>query len=225
MNGAAQAPVVVPLHAGTAASPVRRSLDLPDLIARAVIVTLFTMMTMRLGANFLETGRITGLLLVASELLVVVLTVARRRARTLDRTVRARLLTAMSMAGPPLVYPVVTGALAPETLTAGVSAVGLAIVIGGKVSLGRSFGLMPANRGIVSAGLYRLVRHPIYLGYLITHAAFLAAHPLPWNGALLVLADTALVLRAIHEERTLAADPSYQAYAARVRWRLVPGLY
>jgi len=132
MNGAAQAPVVVPLHAGTAASPVRRSLDLPDLIARAVIVTLFTMMTMRLGANFLETGRITGLLLVASELLVVVLTVARRRARTLDRTVRARLLTAMSMAGPPLVYPVVTGALAPETLTAGVSAVGLAIVIGGQ---------------------------------------------------------------------------------------------
>jgi protein-S-isoprenylcysteine O-methyltransferase Ste14 len=36
---------------------------------------------------------------------------------------------------------------------------------------------MPANRGVVSTGLYRLVRHPIYMGYLITHAAFVAANP------------------------------------------------
>ena len=58
-----------------------------------------------------------------------------------------------------------------------ISAVGLIVVIVGKMSLGRSFGLMPANRGIVSTGLYRVVRHPIYLGYLITHVGFVAANP------------------------------------------------
>ena len=30
---------------------------------------------------------------------------------------------------------------------------------------------MPANRGIVCTGIYRVVRHPIYLGYSITHVA------------------------------------------------------
>ena len=43
------------------------------------------------------------------------------------------------------------------------------MVVVGKISLGRSFGLIPANRGIVSTGLYRLARDSIYLGYLITH--------------------------------------------------------
>ena len=70
---------------------------------------------------------------------------------------------------------------APELATVLLSAVGLSVVIAGKVSLGRSFGLMPANRGIVSTGLYRLVRHPIYMGYLITHSGFVAREPDAWN--------------------------------------------
>ena len=68
-----------------------------------------------------------------------------------------------------------------EAVTVTISACGLIVVIGGKVSLGRSFGLMPANRGVVSTGLYRLVRHPIYMGYLITHVGFVAANPTIWN--------------------------------------------
>ncbi len=99
------------------------------------------------------------------------------------------------------------------------------MVIGGKISLGRSFGLIPANRGIVSSGLYRLVRHPIYLGYLVTHIAFVLANPTAWNIALLVTADVALLARAVCEERTLARDQSYRAYQTRVRWRVVPGLF
>ena len=93
------------------------------------------------------------------------------------------------------------------------------------MSLGRSFGLIPANRGIVSTGLYRLVRHPIYLGYLITHVAFVAANPTLWNLALLLTADIALLARAVCEERTLARDDAYRHYQTRVRWRVVPGLF
>ena len=80
------------------------------------------------------------------------------------------------MFGPPLVKPAALSAMAPETFTALVSAVGLMIVVAGKVTLGRSFGLTPANRGIVSTGVYRIVRHPIYLGYLITHIGFVIAN-------------------------------------------------
>ena len=115
--------------------------------------------------------------------------------------------------------------MAPETLTAFISGIGLLIVVFGKLSLGRSFGLAPANRGIVCSGLYRHVRHPIYLGYLITHLGFVIANPVSWNLCLLGAADCALVLRAIREEKTLARDPEYRAYMHRVRWRIVPRIF
>ena len=199
--------------------------DYADTCARVLIVSLFTLMAVRIGVDFVETGRLTGLLLLASETLVVVFTVIRRNPSIVDRSMRARVLTTLSMLGPPLIRPADVAALAPEVMTVVISAIGLFVVIAGKMSLGRSFGLMPANRGVVSTGVYRLVRHPIYAGYLITHIGFLAANPTIWNGAMLVLADVALLLRAKCEEQTLARDPAYRAYLGRVRWRVVPGAF
>ena len=211
----------MPRQAGV--SPRQR--DLPELAARAAIVLLFTLMAYRIGVNYFETGRLTGLLLLASEALVVVLTVFRRAPAVVDRSLRARLLTTLAMIGPPLVVPSVAAPVVPGSVTVSLCVVGLLIVIAGKLSLGRSFGLIPANRGIVSTGLYRVVRHPIYMGYLITHIAFVAANPTTWNVALLVVSDIALLARAVCEERTLAKDPQYREYQTRVRWRVVPGVF
>jgi protein-S-isoprenylcysteine O-methyltransferase Ste14 len=69
------------------------------------------------------------------------------------------------------------------------------------------------------------VRHPIYLGYFITHVAFVAANPTFWNFAILCVADLAQLARAVCEERTLAQDTEYRDYQARVRWRVIPGLF
>jgi len=202
-----------------------RTRDRADAMARVVIVALFSFMAVRLGTNYLETGRLTGLLLLASEALVVVLTVFRRAPMVVDRSLRARVLTTLAMIGPPLVAPTAVAPFVSDAVSASVSAVGLLVVICGKMSLGRSFGLMPANRGIVSSGLYRLVRHPIYLGYFITHVAFLAAHPSVWNIALLLVSDLGQLARAVCEERTLAKDQAYREYQTRVRWRVVPGIF
>jgi protein-S-isoprenylcysteine O-methyltransferase Ste14 len=199
--------------------------DIADIGARIVVIALFTLLAIRIGSDFLVTGRLTGLLLLASETLVVVLTVLRRSTRIVDRSYRARLITGLSLLGPFLVRPASVAPLSAEALTVGLSAVGLLIVIGGKVSLGRSFGLMPANRGVVSSGLYRLVRHPIYMGYLITHVGFLLANPTPWNISILLTADLVLMWRAVCEERTLSQDPAYRAYQDVVRWRVLPGVF
>lgn len=196
-----------------------------DLLARATIIVLFSMMCVRFAGDFLETGRITGLLLLLSEAIVVALTFVRRTARAIDRSAKARVLTLVSVLGPPLLSPAPVTALAPETVTVIVSCIGLAVVIAGKMTLGRSFALLPANRGIVSTGVYRVVRHPIYMGYLMTHIAFLAASPSPWNIAALMVADAALLARAVCEEQTLALDPAYRDYQSRVRWRVVPGVF
>jgi protein-S-isoprenylcysteine O-methyltransferase Ste14 len=198
---------------------------LGDIVSRAVIIVLFSFMAVNFGGDFLQTGRLTNLLLLISEMLVVALTVLRRTAATVDRRVRARVLTTLSLLGPPLVKPAQIAGLLSPSITVVLAVVGLATVIAGKVTLGRSFGLMPANRGIVSTGIYRLVRHPIYLGYLITHIAFLLGTPSPRNLVILMIGDTALLLRAVCEEETLARDAQYREYQQTVRWRVCPGLF
>ena len=214
------------LQAPYTVAPARLDAErLGDILSRAVIIVLFSFMAVRFGGDFLQTGRLTNLLLLISEMLVVALTVLRRAAATVDRSMRARLLTTLSLMGPPLVRPAQLTPILPSSVTVLASVFGLAIVIAGKVTLGRSFGLMPANRGVVSSGVYRLVRHPIYLGYLITHVAFLFANPSLSNIAVLVAADTALLLRAVCEEQTLARDDRYREYQQLVRWRVCPGLF
>ena len=202
-----------------------RRARLGDLLARAVVCGLFLVLAVNLWGDFQRTGRLTGLLLLVSELLVAVFTLARRRTLDVDRSRIALLLTAVSVAGPPLLRTSTQGGLVPDALTVALSAVGLAIVVVGKLALGRSFGIVPANRGVVTTGPYGLVRHPIYTGYLITHLAFLAAHPSLGNFLIILIADAALIGRALREEQTLEKDDRYQAYGRRVAWHLVPGVF
>ena len=136
--------------------------DPADGAARVVLAGLFLALSYRIGLDVIETGRLTGLLLLTSELLVVVVTLARRSAIEVDRRWKVRVIALVSIAGPMMVRTSAREGLATESFTLAVSAVGLAVVVAGKLSLGRSFGLLPANRGIVCAGIYRCVRHPIY---------------------------------------------------------------
>ena len=194
--------------------------------ARVIVTLMFGVLCVNILNEFMRTGHLTGLMLLVSESLVIVLTLARRPASRVDRSIPAAIVTVVSVAGPPLMNADGDlAALAPDLLTATVSALAILLIVSGKVTLGRSFGLVPANRGVVVAGPYAAVRHPIYAGYLVAHAAFLAAHPSAWNIVVLALADGALVVRALMEERVLANDVSYRAYCTRVHWHLMPGIF
>ena len=79
---------------------------------------------------------------------------------------------------------------------------------------------------VVSTGLYGIVRHPMYAGVM----PLLIGTPLAlgswWGLAALVLIVPALVWRLLDEERFLARNlPGYVAYCAKVRWRLMPGIF
>jgi protein-S-isoprenylcysteine O-methyltransferase Ste14 len=93
------------------------------------------------------------------------------------------------------------------------------------LSLGRSFGIVAANRGLKRGGPYRLVRHPIYLGHLVTGVGFTLANWSPLNLTLLLIVTGCQVFRIRAEERVLTDSDDYAEYAQRVRWRLVPGLF
>lgn len=208
--------------------PTRSMLRRPlgaDILARAAVGGLFALLSINLLTDFIQTQRMTGLLLLVSESLVVVLTILRRRASIVDRSPGAAVVTAASLVGPVLLRTAQGSGLLPDVATVVISAVGLIVVIAGKITLGRSFGIVPANRGVVIAGPYGIVRHPIYAGYVLTHVGFACAYPTAWNVALVVLTDAALMIRALYEERVLAGDRVYQTYCRRVAWHVVPGVF
>jgi protein-S-isoprenylcysteine O-methyltransferase Ste14 len=94
-----------------------------------------------------------------------------------------------------------------------------------KLFLRRSFGLAPANRGVKVDGPYRLMRHPMYAGYLVIHIGNLILFPLWINVALYGASWAVQIMRLLAEERLLAQDPAYAAYMQKVRWRLLPGVF
>ena len=94
-----------------------------------------------------------------------------------------------------------------------------------KLVLRRSFGIAPANRGVKISGPYRLMRHPMYFGYLLTHIGILVLMPSLWNLAIYAVAWFAQIFRLLAEERLLGEDENYRAYQSQVRYRLVPGLF
>jgi protein-S-isoprenylcysteine O-methyltransferase Ste14 len=112
-----------------------------------------------------------------------------------------------------------------STMGVSLQMIGLAGTCIGFIYLGRSFGVVAANRGIKVRGPYRVVRHPIYVTHLITHTGFVLANFSPYNAALLAGMVLIQFLRIRAEERLLTQTGDYADYAARVRWRLVPGLY
>ena len=202
-----------------------RQTGIADFFAKATVVLLFALLSMNLLQDFLRTGHVTGLLLLTSESLVVILTIARRRAAVIDSSAAAATVTGISVAGPWMLRTADVIALVPDHVTSLISASGLLIVVASKIALGRSFGLVPANRGVVVRGPYGVVRHPIYLGYLVSHVAFFLAEPTLWNAAVILVGDGTLIARALMEERVLSRDATYASYCRRVSWHLVPGVF
>jgi protein-S-isoprenylcysteine O-methyltransferase Ste14 len=91
-----------------------------------------------------------------------------------------------------------------------------------RVYMGRSFGILPANRGIVSKGPFRWVRHPIYFGWLALSLGYAMSFASERNIFLIAMTLPFMVWRITQEEVHLSADPVYREYMAEVRYRLWP---
>lgn len=79
--------------------------------------------------------------------------------------------------------------------------VGFLIVVLATVELGTSIGISPANRGLVRSGIYRYIKHPMYLGYVISELGLVFLNPL--NIALLVISVSLYTFRAKSENQIL----------------------
>ena len=94
--------------------------------------------------------------------------------------------------------------------------------------MGRSLTPFPEpadSAELVEHGPFAHVRHPVYAGFLavcLGWSLFAGPFALVLTGSLALL----WVGKLRTEERRLAVRfPGYAAYTARVRWRLVPGVF
>lgn len=83
-----------------------------------------------------------------------------------------------------------------------------------------------AGQQLASGGLYRFVRHPMYVGNVVMMVGMPLALGSYW-GVLFVVPNVAvLIFRILDEEKLLIQQlPGYREYAQRVRYRLVPNVW
>jgi protein-S-isoprenylcysteine O-methyltransferase Ste14 len=179
-------------------------------------------------------ANISAWIWIVCALVMAALSLVRTAPREARTDYQALIATSAMLIFPLLMRPLTrSAALIPLTPTGmAFEAVGLILQISGLLLmqvallyLGRHFGLLPANRGLVMRGPFRLIRHPVYAAWLVTVSGTSMAVPTIRNFALVALTLPFMVWRIALEEKLLDHDPQYLAYRQRVRWRLAPGIF
>jgi protein-S-isoprenylcysteine O-methyltransferase Ste14 len=175
--------------------------------------------------HYEATHSLVGVAFFAVQLWVVVAYLVRRPASVVTQRPIDWLLAFGGTFGGVLLRP--WGAHLHWGLVAGLilQVVGLAICVAAFASLGRSFGFAAADRGLKQHGAYGVVRHPIYASYIFLLLGYVLQSLSVANVLVMIFVLGCDVGRALAEERLLATSTDYAAYRARVRWRLVPGVW
>lgn len=82
------------------------------------------------------------------------------------------------------------------------------------------------HQRVIDSGPYRAVRHPGYSAAILLFFGIAFALGSLWGAIPALVASAVLVLRTTWEDALLHRElAGYPAYAARVRWRLLPGIW
>lgn len=201
--------------------PLLARLDL-DLVEKFLVAAFMVVLAARLVPVVIATGALPPLFLLISEGVVVLFILLRRPTRDISRRGQDWMLGLAGTLLPLLAIAPQGAPLLPLRICEAIMIAGFVLQLSAKLTLRRSFGVVAANRGVKASGPYRLVRHPMYAGYALTHIGFLLAGPTLWNLAIYAAVLTIAVRRIVAEERVLREDAAYRALAEKVRYRLLP---
>ena len=173
--------------------------------------------------SFLDNPRLSVFLIVVAETIAAMFLIIRRDPDETWHSWQTWLTTTCGTLAPLLLRPVE----AAEDLPIGEALLlfGFIIQILALVSLNRSFGLLPALRGVKSSGLYGWVRHPLYSAYVVYFIGYLINNQSFNNAAVAVLGIAFLVMRIHYEEALLIKQADYKQYLSKTRWRLIPAVW
>jgi protein-S-isoprenylcysteine O-methyltransferase Ste14 len=115
----------------------------------------------------------------------------------------------------------------PRALGAALCAGALVLFLAALAAIGRAFRIAPEPRpgaGLVTRGIYRGLRHPMYTSVAMLAAGLFLTRPTAAVGALAAATIAFFLAKARHEETLLVAlYPEYAAYRERT-WGVIPGL-
>lgn len=196
-----------------------------DSLERIILVAFWAYFINTIVTSVAHSHRLFDLLILLVETMTLVLVLSRRGASNISASPADWALAFGATLLPLLVRPVDGNGLGLDALGVTLMLASVCMQAGAKLTLGRSFGVVPARRAIVVRGPYKLVRHPIYASYLVGHAGFLLLNPSAWNLAVYGLATSLQIMRLLREERMLRESPEYESYTLCVRYRLIPGVF
>ena len=175
------------------------------------------------GLNFLQFYRPSSVLIVAKESLDALFFFARRAPLKTSRSLYDWCVGIAGLLLPLLFRP--TGGQFDSGVGQFLQSAGFVLQVLGILSLNRSFGIVAANRGVKTGGLYRFVRHPLYSAYIIGNTGYLINNLSSRNSIIFVSSTMLQLLRVLVEENLLKQDAAYVEYVKRTRWRLVPFVF
>jgi len=187
-----------------------------------LVVLLLLLLALSSYRRFVSSHSLWSFGILTVNTLFLCLFLTRPTAKSETTSLPLYLIATAAVALPLLLRPSAT--VAPAAIGYGMQLAGLVMLMGSLLSLRRSFALVPGNRGIRDGGLYRFVRHPMYLSELTILLGVVVANPTTANIIVWICECGLQVARARAEEDFLATDPVYRAYRERVPYRLLPGL-
>ncbi len=192
---------------------------------RVILIVLFSYYLYPILSTVIVRCDCAALLVGISESLVFILVCFRKQAQVISGKPVDWALAFAATALPLLARPSNSEPTSLMWLSIGIILVGLFIQVLAKLNLGRRFGVVPANRGICTRGVYRYVRHPMYLGYCLTHIGFLMSEFSIHNLTVYLMLYAIAIPRILAEEKLLKMDNEYADYCMKVRSRLIPGVF
>jgi protein-S-isoprenylcysteine O-methyltransferase Ste14 len=196
----------------------------------AADVVLFVVTAVELAFLFVLVRRFTATdwIYVSQHMLVLGIALTREPPRAQDRSAAANVAVIVSYAYPYAQVALLrwgTGYLVWPAIGVVLVTVAAALSLASLFALGRGFGLRPALRRLATAGPYRLVRHPIYLSYVVADVGYNLTEWARGSVLVVLVGWASLVYRIQAEERILSQDNAWADYRAGVRYRLIPGIW
>ena len=188
-----------------------------------LLATLFILFAIANAKSFLEVPRLSVFLIVVTEMIVAVFLIVRRNPDETEHTWQTWITTTCGTLAPFLLRPIeATGDLLLGDILQITAFITQIVAL---LYLNRSFGLLPAHRGVKSGGLYSWVRHPLYTAYVIMYLGYWVNNQSLNNAAVIIAGTAFLVMRIYYEEALLLRYADYTRYANRIRWRLIPSIW
>jgi protein-S-isoprenylcysteine O-methyltransferase Ste14 len=193
-----------------------------EWLCNLALAYIYARFALKFFEDFQENQKISSALLVVQETVLIFMFLTRKQSVDFSVSPIDWICGILGTYAIMLVQP--TGN--ESAIATGIQMLTMVWSIVGYFSLGRSISIVPAHRELKEGGLYRIVRHPLYAGYLVSFICILANNLSVYNAVIVCVAVLTTIARVLREEKfLLSSNPDYAAYTQQTKYRLFPYVF